>query len=297
MSNQKDQIKRRVREWWAANPMTYAHDHGTTEFTAPDGSRHRVEIGSREFFEAADQIFYRWNKPLHTQDGYFGNIFDYARYNQKRVLEVGCGMGCMAMNWALHKADITAVDLNPVAVKQTRQRFNLYGLNGIIQEADAEQLPFTNNHFDYAYSWGVLHHTPNAEKAINEIFRVLRPGAEAGVMLYHRASVLYRYFVEYVEGYIHLENEFLSPLQLGSRYSDGALAEGNPLTWPVTRREVHECLFSKFNDVKIKVLGTDLDDILDHWFPKLGLLLPKPMRKSLARRWGWSLWITAVKPV
>jgi len=29
-------------------------------------------------------------------------------------------MGCMAMNWAMHNAHVTAVDLNPVAVAQTR---------------------------------------------------------------------------------------------------------------------------------------------------------------------------------
>ena len=135
-----------------------------------------------------------------------------------------------------------------------------------------------------------------SREAINEILRVLRPGAEVGVMLYHRNSLLYRYLVEYVEGFLHLEKAFLAPLELASRYGDGAQMEGNPHTWPVTKREVHEHLFDKFTNVEIKVLGTDLGGILDHWFPKLSRVLPKPIIKSLARRWGWSLWITGGKP-
>ena len=205
-------------------------------------------------------------------------------------------MGCMAMNWALQNVRVTAVDLNPVSVQQTRKRFELHGLTGVIQEADAEQLPFDDNTFDYAYSWGVLHHTPGTKRAIDELYRVVRPGGEIGVMLYHRDSLLYRYIIEYVEGFLHLENTFLTPLELSSRYSDGAHAEGNPYTWPVTRQEVREKLFDKFKEVEIKVLGTDLIPILDGWFPKLGSkLLPHVLLEACARRWGWSLWITGVK--
>ncbi len=291
---QKPEVKKSIRSWWAANPMTYGRKHGETEYLASSGTRKQVEFGSREFFEQADRTFYQWNQPLHDSSGYFGKIFDYEKYRGKRVLEVGCGMGCMAMNWALHGAQVTAVDLNPVAVEQTRRRFELFGLQGEIQEADGERLAFADHTFDYAYSWGVLHHSPETKKSIEQIWRVLKPGAQAGVMLYHRDSFLYKFLVEYVEGWLHLENDFLSPLQLASRYGDGAQAEGNPHTWPVTQSEAR-ALFEKFENVRIRVLGTDLDSIFDFWFPMFSRLLPKPMLKALARRWGWSLWITGQK--
>jgi ubiquinone/menaquinone biosynthesis C-methylase UbiE len=297
MSEQNDNnVKKSIRGWWASNPMTYGREHGTTDYVNADGTRRHVEIGSREFFEHADQTFYQWNQPLHTPVGYFGKIFDYERYRGKRVLEVGCGMGCMAMNWAQHGALVTAVDLNPVAIQQTRKRFEVYGLQGDIREADGEQLPFADDTFDYAYSWGVLHHSPDTKTSVEHVLRVVKPGAEVGVMLYHRESFLYKFLVEYVEGYLHLENDFLSPLQLASRYGDGAQAEGNPHTWPVTKQEAYDYLFEKFENVNIQVLGTDIDSIFDFWFPALSRVMPKPMLKALARRWGWSLWITGVKP-
>ncbi len=287
--------KEQIRDWWAAAPMTYGERHGTTEFVRPDGSVEAVELGSQRFFELADERLYSWNTRLHTTTGPFAAIFPYSDMAGRRVLEIGCGMGCMAMNWARHGAEITAVDLNPVSVAQTRRRFDLFELKGDIRQADAETLPFADDSFDYVYSWGVLHHTPGTAKAVAEIRRVLKPGAAAGVMLYHRRSFLFMMTVAFQEGFINLERQFLDPLGLASRYGDGAREEGNPHTWPVTRREVQKQLFLSFRNVNIRVLGTDVPPILSAWKPGLGETLSKASLAALARRFGWSLWITGIK--
>jgi ubiquinone/menaquinone biosynthesis C-methylase UbiE len=253
---------------------------------------------SNEFFAEADKVLYEWNAPLHTQDGRFGRIFEYDRYRGKQVLEVGCGMGCMAMNWAQHQASVTAVDLNPVAVHQTKRRFELFGVKGQIREADGEQLPFDDATFDFAYSWGVLHHSPETWRSIRELYRVLKPGGRVGVMLYHRNSFLFRYQVQFIEGFLNMESHFLSAVELGSRYGDGERKEGNPHTWPVTKTEVYRDLFPQFADTQVHVLGTDVPWMLDHWLPRLGTRwTPKSWIRALARRYGWSLWITAAKPL
>jgi ubiquinone/menaquinone biosynthesis C-methylase UbiE len=285
------QMKESIRDWWASRPMTYAHDHGGTTFDLGGGAQRTVALGSREFFELADRRFYGWNEPLHTGDGPFGRIFDYERFRGKRVLEIGCGMGCMAMNWAQRGALLTAVDLNPTSIAQTRRRFELFGLAGDIRESDAARLPFEDATFDYVYSWGVLHHTPETKRTIDEIHRVLKPGGETGVMLYHRDSFLYRYSIKYLEGFLHYESAFLDDRELANRYSDGGREEGNPHTWPVTRDEARRVLFDRFAAVDFEVFGTDVVPIFDQWFPRLGsVLLPLPLVKACARRWGWSLW-------
>jgi ubiquinone/menaquinone biosynthesis C-methylase UbiE len=284
-----------IRNWWAEHPMTYGAQHGTATFFADDGRPIKVQIGSRDFFEWADLTFYRWNVPRHNDKGFFGKIFDYDRYAGKRVLEIGCGMGCMAMNWAQHGACVTAVDLNPVAVEQTRRRFETFGLEGNILEADAENLPFEDNSFEYAYSWGVLHHTPDTKRVTHELYRVLRTGGRVGVMLYHRRSAMYRFLTEYVEGFMNLERAFLTPLELASRYADGGRAEGNPHTWPVTRREARQKLFSEFAHLRIETFGTDLGAVFDQWIPGFWRRLPRLLTDACARHWGWSLWITGQK--
>src|SRR5215831_12529859 len=100
-------LKEKIRDWWSAAPMTYGEQHGTTNYVRPDGSVESVDFGSRRFFELADEKFYSWNVPLHTEKGRFGAIFPYEDLRGRRVLEVGCGMGCMAMNWAQHGAHVT----------------------------------------------------------------------------------------------------------------------------------------------------------------------------------------------
>jgi SAM-dependent methyltransferase len=260
--------------------MTYGDVHGESDHA----------LGSPAFFAEVDATFLEWNRPLHGARP-FERIFPYDRHRGSRVLEVGCGMGTMASLWAREGAQVTAVDLNPTAVAQTRRRFELLGLEGDVREADGRTLPFADASFDYAWSWGVLHHSPDLAVSLRELLRVLRPGGGFGLMLYHRRSLLHGYMTRYVEGFLHDERRFLSELELASRYGDAAREEGNPHTWPVTRGELRTMLNAAgAGEVDIRVLGTDLDSVLRLMLPGLGDLLPVALKKPWARRLGWSLW-------
>ena len=286
-----------VRDWWAANPMTYGSEHGTTEYKRPDGTVEVLARGTRQFFDAVDQTFMKWNEPLHVEAVPFARIFPYAAYRDRPVLEIGCGMGTMAMQWARHGAKVTAVDLNPVAVQQTRERFRVHRLSGSIVQADSRVLPFADDSFDYLYSWGVLHHSPDLERSLEQCFRVLRPGGRYGVMLYNRASIFFKYRVAFVEGYLHGESRFLGPLELASRYGDGLRDEGNPHTWPITPDEALQFFGKYSSEMSVKCLGTDVGNSLPQLvpLPKIKRWLPTALKKPWARRWGWSLWIAGIK--
>jgi SAM-dependent methyltransferase len=276
--------KKEIQGWWAQNPMTYGEVHGQTNFE--DGS---FELGSPQFFDRLDREFYSWNKPLHEKKP-FDRLFPYDQYKGKKVLEIGCGLGTMLSNWAKNGSDCTGVDLNPTSIAQTKKRFNLLGLSADIRLEDANRLPFEDNSFDYVYSWGVLHHSPNLDISIKELMRVLKPGGSFGIMLYSRESLYQWYMTDFVEGFLHFENQFLNPLQLNSRYGDGHKEEGNPHTWPVKKKEVLDLLKDHSIDAGVRVLGTDLDTVLRLICPGFSDYIPKAIVKSLARRWGWSLW-------
>lgn len=278
-----------IAKWWGSRPMTYGRVHGGTDYR--DGT---VEIGSREFFEAADRQFYAWNAPLHDSRP-FGRLFPYDRYRGREVLEIGCGMGGMAMNWARQGARVTAIDLTQAAIEQTRRRFALMELAGDIRRADARSLPFDAARFDYVYSWGVLHHSPDLACSVAELMRVLKPNGEFGVMLYNRRSLLYGYMIRFIEGFLHDERRFLSPLELASRYGDGAREEGNPHTWPITSAEARDLFGAYSRDIAVRIFGTDLDGVLPFLVPGLGHVLPRWAKKPWARRFGWSLWIAGRK--
>ena len=278
-----------VKDWWAKNPMTYSSTHGDNEY---DGKK--IEPGTKEFYDRLDKEFYSWNTPLHNEKK-FDNIFPYDEYKGKKVLEIGCGQATMASNWAGNGAIITAVDLNPTSVELAKRRFDLYGLEGEILQADGNKLEFDDNTFDYVYSWGVLHHSPNLDKSMSELFRVLKVNGKYGIMLYSRESIREKYIVNYIEGFLHNESKYLNSLELNSRYGDGEREEGNPHTWPVTKNEMFDLFSNYSNDMKIKTLGTDLDSIFKFLLPGIGLFLPKFVKKVWARRFGWSLWMYGSK--
>ena len=139
---------------------------------------------SRDYFEQIEQWRY-WDQP------FIHSFAQFTRYHGKRVLEVGFGAGTDLVQWLRAGARVSGIDLTEEALANVRHRIQVYGLPQpeSLQVGDAENLPFPTNTFDLGYSWGVLHHTPNTEKALAELVRVVRPGGEIKVMLYNRRGM------------------------------------------------------------------------------------------------------------
>jgi ubiquinone/menaquinone biosynthesis C-methylase UbiE len=109
----------------------------------------------------------------------------------KKVLEIGPGAGGHSALFARHGAAMTSMDLTAARAASTHAKFKLMGdlADGCAAlQGDAENLPFDDGAFDIVYSNGVLHHTLDTEKALDEVYRVLRPGGRAVIMLYCKSS-------------------------------------------------------------------------------------------------------------
>jgi ubiquinone/menaquinone biosynthesis C-methylase UbiE len=123
---------------------------------------------------------------------------EFASVSGKRVLEVGVGLGADHQRLAQAGAELTGIDLTARAVTHTRRRLELFGCTSALSIGDAENLEFPAESFDLVYSWGVLHHSPNTAKAISEIYRVLRAGGAAKIMIYHKWSLIgYMLWIRY----------------------------------------------------------------------------------------------------
>ena len=120
-------------------------------------------------------------------------IEEFAQFEStagKKVLEIGVGLGADHQRFAQAGARLTGIDLTARAVEHTRRRLALFGFDSALSMGDAENLGFPSDTFDRVYSWGVLHHSPNTQKAISEVHRVLRTGGVANVMIYHKWSLV-----------------------------------------------------------------------------------------------------------
>jgi len=115
---------------------------------------------------------------------------DFESAKDKKVLEIGVGLGADHQRFAEAAADLHGIDLTERAVEHTAQRLKLFGLSSRLAVGDAENLAFDNESFDWVYSWGVLHHSPDTPRAIQEVFRVLKRGGVAKVMIYHKWSMV-----------------------------------------------------------------------------------------------------------
>jgi SAM-dependent methyltransferase len=92
--------------------------------------------------------------------------------SRSKVLDVATGPGYVAAAAQQRGADAIGLDFSPAQVELARK--NYPGIE--FQQGDAENLPFKSGRFDAIVMGLCLLHLPNAERAVAEAFRVLRPG-------------------------------------------------------------------------------------------------------------------------
>jgi len=141
------------------------------------------------------------------------DLLDTYFHKGEQVLEVGCGLGYDSKYLRNKGCIVYPIDLS---------QENALKAGGLCM--DAEDLEFGVESFDKVWSYGVLHHTPNTQKAIDEIHRVLKVGGEAVIMLYHKG---------YAWWYLKL---------LGKSTND---YDHTPLSKMYSRKQIRK-MFSKF---------------------------------------------------
>jgi ubiquinone/menaquinone biosynthesis C-methylase UbiE len=116
--------------------------------------------------------------------------FTPAELSGKLVLDVGCGMGRFAEVASRWGARVIGVDLSQAAEVAAD---NLVARENVtFVQANLFSLPFAPETFDYIYSIGVLHHTPNCEQAFRSLLPFLKPGGHIAIWLYSGYNKWYR---------------------------------------------------------------------------------------------------------
>jgi SAM-dependent methyltransferase len=159
----------RVRAYW----NQHIHDLAIT--THP--------VGSPGFFRDLDE--YHFDKLHHLL-----TRIPFSGLAGRDVLELGCGAGVDLVRFARGGARVTGVDLSESAIRLARRNVGHQQLAARLAVADGERLPFADNHFDYAFAHGVVQYAADGRRLVQEVHRVLKPGAEAVFQAYNRISWL-----------------------------------------------------------------------------------------------------------
>ena len=248
MKNQKEasnsELKNKSRSWWSDFSQDYVspgeHDH----LGVPD---HDDPNAFLEYLNYIDKNF--------MQDGYFAQDRGKPLFSKlipsnlegKNVLEIGCGLGAHTEMLCRTGAKVTSIDLAPQSIITTKKRLDLKNLVAEVFEADAENLPFENEEFDFIWSWGVIHHSPNTEICAKEIQRVLKKEGELRIMLYHTNSMYNWINVIFRYGILQGKLFTMSIQELHNRYTDGKKDDGAPLSKYYSRKEIKNTLFPNLN--------------------------------------------------
>lgn len=241
-----------------------------------NGRIHDLEIaqhpvGTRGFFEDLEE--YRFDKLR-----YLPQVIDFCRYESKKLLEIGCGIGIDLVRFAQGGALVTGVDLSETAIDLAGKNFKLHGQKAELRVMNGESLEFQDKSFDVVYAHGVIQYTCDAQKMIDEACRVLRPGGEFIGMVYNRKgwlNVMSKFFKVELE---HEDAPVLNKYTIGEfkkMLSNFSRVRIIPERFPVKSRLHKGVKGFLFNTFFVGVFN----------------VIPRP----LVRRTGWHIMAFAVK--
>lgn len=265
----------RVQEYWNRRPCNIRHS--------------QQPVGTQQYFDEVEARKY-------FVEPHIPGFAQFERWQGKRVLEVGCGIGTDTMSFAKSGARVTAVDVSEKSLGVAKERARVYGVEDRVQFffGNAEELTrfVPPEPYDLIYSFGVIHHTPRPERVLEQLQHYAAAGTTVKIMVYHRRSWKV-YGILLSEG----KGRFWRLAELVAKNSEAQT--GCPITYTYTRQEGRELLERR----GFRVRETSVEHIFPYRIPEyvqyrykkesVFAWMPNTMFRALEKRLGWHLCLTA----
>ena len=271
-----------VKHFWSKNPMIYNSAKSMSPEQILENSVSKMRLKGWYLQEP--------NKKL------FSNLIDFSSLKNNNVLEIGYGVGFLAREFIDVGAKYTGIDLSSFHHEICLKLFG-HNNNSKFYLGNAEDLPFEDNSFDYVISQGVMHHSPDTQKCIDEAWRVLKEGCTLFVMLYHKNFLKYYYNKFFKYGILRGEYfRYRSIQRVVEKHTD---AHGDGTGSPISRHyKVSDIpiLFNKFSSHRHQIYGgyAELNGFPSARF-NIGQFMSDNLKQKILKKHGGYLHIWAVK--
>jgi 2-polyprenyl-6-hydroxyphenyl methylase / 3-demethylubiquinone-9 3-methyltransferase len=155
--------------------------------------------------------------------GYFKRKLQQLRLSGKTVLDVGCGGGFLAEEYARDGFIVTGIDPATRSLEAARQHAADHNLAIDYREGKGEFLPFPDGSFDIVACCDVLEHVDDFSQVLGEVARTLKPG---GVFCYDTVNRTWLSkialikisqdwsFTSWTQPNVHVWEKFIQPAEL-----------------------------------------------------------------------------------
>ncbi len=275
-----------TKDFYNFSNLEYKQNTASHWGKKPCGSRYTDDLETEKYSQG---FFLKLDHDRYVDDAWLVSEIQSLDVRDKEVLEIGYGMGSDHLQLALKGGKMHGISLAPQDKVATDRHLELYGFRSDTIIGDAENMPYEDNVFDFVYSVGVLHHSPNIEKVCAEIYRVLRPGGECYLAVYNKSSMFFWWTV-FLWGWL-LSIQY-KKYTLKQRVSLIEYPNDNPdlVVKLYTPKQFKQLVSESGLEVKsMKIDHLNRDSI------QYSKLFSDNWIKQHAKRWGWYIIIRAKK--
>lgn len=256
------------------------------------GSQLAKVLGIKDSSKASLKKFDDWYFDYYP---YLNEHIKFNNLKNKDVLEIGLGYGTVSQKIDFSGAIYNGLDIALGPVNMVNHRIKQNKLMGKAIQGSILEPEFKDESFDVIVAIGCLHHTGNLKQAIQNCFRLLRPGGSLIFMVYYAYSyrrwtqsfwTTLKYFISECKGKLGVVGSSTKNNRAG--YDTNEAGEAAPHTDWISKKSM-AVLCKNFSEVSYKVenMGNQIGPII--------MSRERLINSSIPQKLGLDLYVKATK--